>query len=176
MKRRWLFLSLLSVWLLSACQALTTREMDVLEGATLTLREPLTFPAGDTRLHIQGGETRSYWRINQYQTHCRLELDGAREQAHTLQPGEFRVARVRYEWDQVQHGEQPVMVAGLGAFAGGGALTSRIEIVVLELDSAEQPEFARVRCMQWMDPQWARVPTLDEVRGALGERFVLELP
>ena len=152
-------------------------------GSTLTLTRPLTVPADQVAVFLQGGEIVTSGRINQYYPHCKFELRHRRDAAQNVQADSFAITKVVQEvghsvaLDDLRLARTSVGV-GIGINVGGGwddggslqAFSTR-----LRLQSANQPEVFRLSCGQAALLHEGQHVSIKEMRQALGEIFSLQL-
>lgn len=174
---RWMFMPLLV--LLAGCAAMSDGSAPSADRGELVLHRALTIPAHRGWVYIQGGQVYdttgyiSFQAVDQYYTHCRLELRQASDRSVTIQPGSFRIVNVRHGEELVRR--DGLMVAALElrlASAAGPAIAS----TTFELHSDDQPQVARLRCAHWEDPWSATPPGVGQIQRTLGEIMTLQPP
>ena len=179
-----ILLLLLAVLILSGC-ALVEVEPDpaspfypVPEGSVLEIHQPITIPAGRTRVWLQRGRVvagQDWWHPA-----CNLEVNTLdRERSRTVEPGRFEVIRVQgmddFARQQIPAGG--VMNAGLYAGYDTGGNTWMWRGHHLWLSSAEQPDVLRLTCVGvYARAHEVRPPSIEQIREALGPVASLRLP
>lgn len=99
---------------ISACSMTPPKHMmDVQAGENITLNEPLTIRAGSARVYIQNGQITG-GSFNQYEPHCRLEIQQLREENSTIQPDIFSIERVQIGEELVAQRKLPQILAQIG--------------------------------------------------------------
>lgn len=147
------------------------------QGAVVEIHQPITIPAGNTRVWLQRGRVgvgQDWW----YPA-CNLEVNTLdRERDQTIAPGRFEVVRVQpTQYTQLQTPPAAVMPVGFRADYNGGGVTWMWLGQYLWLSSAEQPDVRRLTCLGvYSVPFTARPPSIDQIREALGTVATLHLP
>jgi hypothetical protein len=139
-------------------------------GSRLLLKQTLTIPAEMVGVFIQGGRAVSNREVDQYYPHCRLEVRERRETAQTVEPDEFVVQRVRRDIKVVSNPPAgPLVRVDFGP-------SFFIYRTHLDLSSARQPQVSTLICQHWGDPALDDHLSIRDMRRALGEVMVLQLP
>jgi hypothetical protein len=146
------------------------------EGSRVEVLRTITVPPGRTRVFLQAGGG-----AGQYYPSCNFEVRELKEdEAQTIEPGVFRVARVHRAPHVEVVQRAPVHLAsltlvGMDGSDGGDAMVA--PTVHMELESAAQPDVTRLTCRGGFDhPSDAQYPSIDEIRQALGDWARIELP
>jgi len=140
-------------------------------GSRLVLKQELTIPAHSAGVILQGGRVVSLKDVNQYNPHCRLEVNDVRETTQTVTADEFLVQRAHQETQTVaRHG---FIKAGLRT---SGTISFYVFRTVMVLRSERQPQVRSLTCQQWGDPSLGEHVTIREIRATLGEIIALRLP
>jgi hypothetical protein len=140
-------------------------------GSRLLLKQVLTIPAEMVGVFIQGGRAVSNREVDQYYPHCRLEVRERRETEQTVEPDEFVIEQVRRDVEVVSNTDAvPVRVSH------GGGPSFFIYRTLLYLKSAHQPQVRLLICQHWGDPALDTHLSIHDIRQALGELMVLQLP
>ncbi len=170
-------IALLVCLLLSACQTTgplnENSHSDVPPpGSRLVLKQELTIPAHSAGVLLQGGRVVSDKDLNPYYPHCRLEVHDVRETMQTVLADEFVVRRaLRMEtYTAMRSG---LLKAGWRSAGDPSFLIYRIS---MDLHSPRQPQVRWLDCQQWGDPAVGQHLSIREIRLALGEIFLLQLP
>lgn len=154
----------------------------VAPGMQLVVARPIEVPADATELWFQNGTPYRYIKAF-WDPYCRLRLRGDHERVRTIDPGRFQVTWVRSE-RIVGARELPLLAAGPGARlllgstdAGGDGGNDPMYFareVVIELESAEQPDVRRLTCGRRQAVYPVTDLTREEIRSALGDYARLE--
>lgn len=146
-------------------------------GTTVVLNQPLTVPAGQARVFLQGGRVIERVRLRQYYPHCDFEIRQVSDGSAGIAPDRFTVTAVT-------EGEEPVVMRQTLHYAGlrlsdmqqdGVSMVSRY--LHHWLHSPRQPQVLRLTCHGGFDfPGRAQLPTVAEIRYALGEVVTLSAP
>jgi hypothetical protein len=144
-------------------------------GALVQVLKPITVPPGRARVFLQAAGPGG-----QYYPSCNFEVrELMQDSAQTIEPDVFRVTRVhRAPFVEVVQTE-PVRMAALQIAIGGsdGSDSMIAPTVHMELHSGRQPDVVRLTCRGgFADPYDADYPSIEEIRGALGDWARLELP
>lgn len=146
-------------------------------GTRIELQNPLTVAPGRTRVFLQRGKTRQ--GVDQYLPNCNFEIRKLSEQPQVISPETFLVVKVQRVTEEVVQLTRPVVVAGIG-LAGMDADSGQPMIVRgvhLWIGSDTQPDVMRMTCRGAFDDAWrAQLPSIDEMREALGDYASLILP
>jgi hypothetical protein len=162
--------------LLTACQ--TTGPLDentpshvLPSGSRLVLKQELVIPVRSAGVMLQDGRVVDAKDVNQYHPHCRLEVNDVRETTQTVTADEFLVKRAHQETQTVA---RPSLIkAGLRT---SGTISFYVFRTVMDLRSERQPQVRSLTCQQWGDASLGEHVTIREIRKALGEIILLQLP
>lgn len=148
------------------------------EGSVIEIHQPITIPAGSTRVWFQRGSVgvgQDWW----YPA-CNLEVNTLdRERAQTVAPGRFEVVRVQpTQYTELQTPPMVAMPVALRAdYDGGSGVTWMWLGHHLWLSNTEQPDVRRLTCVGiYSRPFGVRPPSIDQIREALGTVASLHLP
>lgn len=179
---------LITAMLLASCQTAAYEGNEsspfylVPAGSTLTLTRDLTVPAEQVAVFLQGGELVTSGRINQYYPHCKFELRRRLDRAQTVQADRFEITRVAQE---IGHSvaldglHLTGVSVGIGIHIGsrgdGDGASLQTYSTRLMLRSARQPEVLRLSCGQAALPHEGGHVSINEMRKALGNVFMLDV-
>jgi len=165
---RFLLLCSISL-LLVACQSLPpANSTDTPAIKTVTLKQDFPIRPDRSNEYIQGGEIRPYESIEQYYTHCKLELREIADIKRIVKPQRFNVTRIYRQEEFV--GFRKMMLAGDG---DSGLIMST---TYLFLQSEKQPDIFRLSCMRQDESFYARHVTVEEMQDTLGSIMTLHQP
>lgn len=145
----------------------------------LQLHRNLTVPAHRGWVYIQSGQAYesagfiSLQAVDQYYTHCRLELRRAVDRVTTLEPDSFEIVGIRHDQQLVIR--RPLILAG-PVRQHASAASATVASTSLLLRSDRQPSVARLRCAHWEDPWSAEPPTLAQIQATLGSLMTVQQP
>jgi hypothetical protein len=173
---RALVLSAVALGLITGCQPLIKDRpsghwVALAPGGSLTLHQPVTMPAGRTRVFFVNGRVRTSGAT--YDTSCALEVRRIdRERSRQIAAGLFRVTRVQPYWTQmaaVPNPETPVVrLAGHDGGDGGDGNAMIRSGYQFDL-RGNDPDVRRLTCLGALaDPAYADPPTLADIDAALG--------
>ena len=161
----------LTLWCLSlliaACQSLPQVDAHTPAITKVTLKQDFPIRPDRSNEYIQGGEIRPYESIEQYYTHCKLELREIADNERIIKPQTFNVTRIYRQEEFV--GFRKMMLAGDG---DSGLIMST---TYLFLQSEKQPDIFRLSCMRQDESFYARHVTIEEMRDTLGNLISLQL-
>jgi hypothetical protein len=145
-------------------------------GTLVELKQPLTVRPGRARVFLQGGKVSQ--GIDQYAPNCNFEIRTLSEQSQVIEPETFLVVRVQRLTEEVVQLTRPIRVASRGGGIGGDGGHSMVTRGVhLWFGSDIQPDVMRMTCRGGFDDPWrAELPSIDEMRAALGAYAGLTLP
>ena len=152
--------------LLTACQSLPQVDAHAPTITTVTLNQDFPIRPDRSNEYIQGGEIRPYESIEQYYTHCKLELREIADIERVVKAETFNVARM-YRQEEFS-GFNKMMLAGDG---DSGQIMSTTYLL---LQSEKQPDIFRLSCMRVDESFYARQVTIDEMQDTLGDLMTLE--
>lgn len=114
---------------------------------------------------------------NDYYPFCYFELDDIAKTEQFIEPDTFTVTRVyRDETDMIV--QAPPRVASLISVGGDAdyGINMIVQTTVMRLHSSRQPKVKMLVCAGGFDlPPFARLPTVEEIRLALGNIATLSL-
>lgn len=134
--------------LLVGCAQLIDKP-DVIDGQYLTLNKPVEILPDTTRRFIQHGKLTTRFAFDRREQHCRIEVRTLSSQSRVIQPDQFLITRVRVDSEAIAMRAQQ--------FASASALNlslamvddgppERMELIILDLASAHQPDVMRLIC------------------------------
>lgn len=147
-------------------------------GSTFVLNESLLVPTGHARVFFQGGKVVAKVRLDRYRPHCNFEVRSVSDGSLRIEPDTFLVTEVEEDEESVVTRPVSPRYAALAGDddVGGGAVELISPFVHHWLFSERQPEVMRLTCHGGFDfPFYARTPSVEEIRHALGERVTLNL-
>ncbi|WP_177418645.1 hypothetical protein [endosymbiont of Lamellibrachia barhami] len=146
-------------------------------GTTIVLKASLFVPAGQTRVYLQGGAVVSKAKMDRYLPNCNFEIRTLSEDAQEIRPESFIVSRLQREMAQVVMLDAPLLVAGLNLAGLDGGVPMVFRGVHLWISSDIQPEVMRLTCRGVLEDMiWARPPSIQEMRTAMGDKADLIFP
>ena len=164
---RFLLLCSISL-LLAACQSLPPADStDTPAIKAVTLKQDFPIRPDRSNEYIQGGEIRPYKSIEQYYTHCKLELREIADNERTIKPQTFNVTRI-YRKEEFAGFIKTIL-------AGDGDSGLIMSTIYLYLQSEQQPDIFRLSCMRQDESFYARHVTVEEMRDTLGDLMSLQL-
>lgn len=162
--------------LLAAC-ADTPRQAS--SALMLSLRQALTVPPNEATVRLQYGHTVARNGVQETDPYCILELATVSAAAQTVPPGSFRITRSQHRVETFSG--MPVMPAPHfgGGIGGDGGPSQMYFITEFRLQSDAQPGVRSLTCQHDQGAAGVGIPrhlTLAQMRQALGDYFVLDLP
>lgn len=161
---------LLLAWLAAACTpggvSRGVYSPPVATGDRVVVLEPIPVAPDYARVYLQDGAPVSYLGMNQYAPQCSFVLERPRPVRQFVQPGEYRVTRVRQEDTEIVQA-MPVRLAARAGWRGDGEILLAT-LVTMELEGP-QPELRELQCSgAFASPFDVRPPTREEIARALG--------
>ena len=153
--------------LITACQSLPQVDTHAPAITRVTLNQDFPIRPDRSNEYIQGGEIRPYESIEQYYTHCKLELREIADIERIVKPQTFNVTRIYRQEEFV--GFRKMMLAGDG---DSGLIMST---TYLFLQSEKQPDIFRLSCMRQDESFYARHVTVEEMQDTLGDLISFQL-
>ena len=163
---RFLLLYCISL-LITACQSLPQVDTPAPAITRVTLKQNFPIRPDRSNEYIQGGDIRPYESIEQYYTHCKLELREIADIERIVKPQTFNVTRIYRQEEFV--GFRKMMLAGDG---DSGLIMST---TYLFLQSEKQPDIFRLSCMRQDESFYARHVTVEEMQDTLGDLISFQL-
>jgi hypothetical protein len=182
--------------LLGACQSVSTggtpdessRNVLVPVGSRLVLHNTLTIPNEELGVYLQYGKVVRWQDLRRYAPYCVLERESPSEQPMTVKPDTFAITEVtrarRYYLPFFREAPLPLARAVPAASnmplssrrpRAGGNYSATVMAAILELRSSAQPDVRRFMCAASGTPEERFMPSIHEIREALGGFFTLEL-
>jgi hypothetical protein len=169
----------LAVILLNACQTPSASDPGrsfyrAPAGTKLILQRDITILPERVKTYFQQG--RQVYVPNEYDTFCKLEVLSLQDTEQVVKADEFLIKRsgkiassvVQYDADALRPRFQLVRAFDQGPQVYG---------IVMFLDSPRQPNVNKLLCVHMQDPLLgARGPSIEQIRAALGDTFMLILP
>jgi hypothetical protein len=151
-------------------------------GSRVVVKQPLTVPPGKTRVFLQYGQIIPRSERDDYAVNCNFEINTLSDSPRTIEVGSYTVSRSLRRSDDIVSRE-PLRVAASGGLAGvmmfrsDGGTPVLFEEAVLTLTSTPPTDVRELACRGAMDePTEMRLPTLAEMRQALGAYATIEVP
>ncbi len=143
-------------------------------GSILKLNKEVTIVPPEAGVRFQNGKLADK-KYNQWHPNCRLEVRDPVSSNLVIEPDEFTITQVTYEYQLVQ--SNPVLMAAVGISLGGGASSATAEVMTTNflLQSPKQPAITRLKCQYWENPEDSRHLMLNEIEQAVGEYFTFQL-
>jgi len=142
-------------------------------GSTLTLHQPIVFPANSGEIRVQNGKVvSSYWKLDAYYSNCNFELRDLADVERTIKPDTFRISNVIRDTENVMLNIPTVVASGGG---GDGGPPIIIYMTIMKLQSSQQPEVLQMSCQHWNEPNDGEHLNINQIRKTLGDIFTLTL-
>lgn len=131
--------------------------MDIQQGETFELKQPLSIANGQARIYIQHGQVTGSG-FDRYKPHCRIETRDLNPQGATIQPDSFTISKVRIGEEAVaQKTLKPsdFILATSSGFIGQAMANDSdndsnrvptMDLVHLYLNSEKHPDVLRLTC------------------------------
>jgi len=141
-------------------------------GTVLVLEQPLVIEPNHTRVFLQFGRVVRQGDLDRYYPSCNFEVRERRPAAQTIAPDRFTVVRVEQGWE---HAISALEWKRVGQFTNDGPAEINRSLWHW-LSSGRQPNVMRLACHGgYTDLQRAELPTLQEIRQALGDKVEIYL-
>ncbi len=159
-----------------------------LPGSKVIVHQRLDVPPGRTRVFFQYGKLIPHRSIFEYDVNCELEISKLADTVRFIEPGTYTVIRTRRQDESVIQNETndvPVLLAALSTqiadiHAGvddRGGSSMQFEIIRLRLQGEGGSLLRELACRGPLaDPVNMRMPTIAEMRQALGKYVSIETP
>jgi hypothetical protein len=162
-----------------------------LPGSKVIVHQRLEVPPGSTRVFFQYGKLIPQRSIFEYDTNCELEINKLADTVRYIEPGTYTVTRTRRQNESIiqnQHLNQPVQLASLNSLVlsstvvtvgmtDDGGSSMEFEIIRMRLQGEENALLRELACRGALaDPSDMQMPTIDEMRQALGDYVSIETP
>ena len=173
--------------ILSACNAALVTDPNARNyvptpGSTVTVKQRIEVPAGQTRIFLQRGKLITKpSRLDHYWPNCNFEINTLEETSRYIEAGVYTVTRTtRQEKEVVFHQPDRIKLAAVGlggVMARGDGPAMRFEEVKMRLESAQPSDIRDLACRGVLtDPVLVEPPTLAEIRQALGKYASIAVP
>lgn len=159
-----------------------------LPGSKVIVHQRLEVPPGSTRVFFQHGKLIPHRSIFEYDINCELEISKLADTVRYIEPGTYTVTRTRRQYESIiqnQIQEKPVLLAALNIQTAGisasigdsGGPSMQFEIIRLRLQGEENTLLRELSCRGALaDPADMQMPTIAEMRQALGKYVSIETP
>jgi hypothetical protein len=159
-----------------------------LPGSKVIVHQRLEVPPGRTRVFFQYGRLIPQRSIYEYDINCELEINKLADTVRYIEPGTYTVTRTRRQDESViqnQIQDQPVQLAALdmhiadlrASAEDSGGSSMQFEIIRLRLQGEENSLLRELACRGALaDPAKMEMPTIAEMRQALGEYVSIKTP
>lgn len=152
-------------------------------GSRVVVKQPLTVPPGKTRVFLQYGKVITRSARNDYAVNCNFDINTLTDSPRFIEAGVYTVTRSRRHSDDVVSRE-PLRLAASGSLVGmrfsdydDGGTPELFEEVILTLTSTPPSDVRELACRGAMgEPLVIELPTLAEMRQALGAYATIEVP
>lgn len=145
-------------------------------GTAVVLQRELAVPTGHARVFLQQGRVVEKHRLDIYRPHCNFEQRAVSDGTAVIVADRFTVTAVSVGEDFVV--QRRAYVYAALRLAGDDDSPGQVNRYLHHrLASDRQPEVMRLTCHGGFDlPGLAQLPSLVDMRAALGEVAVIELP
>ena len=159
-----------------------------LPGSQVIVHQRLEVPPGTTRVFFQHGRLVSLNKIFQYDINCELEIGKLADTVRYIEPGTYTVIRTRRQTEDIIRNDwqvQPIQLASLtmagintnASMDGSSGATMRFEIIRMRLEGEAGTLLRELSCRGALaDPPNMQMPTIAEMREALGEYVSIKTP
>lgn len=150
-------------------------------GSRVLVKQRLTVPPGMTRVFLQYGQVIPRSARNDYAVNCNFDINTLSDSPRYIEAGSYTVVRSQRHSDDIVS-RQPLQLAALGMQAGmmfrdDGGTPVLFEEVVMTLTSTPPSDVRELACRGAMaDPSEMQLPTLAEMRQALGDYADIQVP
>jgi len=161
-------------------------------GSSLRLLKPIEIPAGRSYVYIAGGKIlpfKNYNTVDIYKPYCEFALDEVADHPRQVEPDVFVITKI-VEWENYYGMRRDMMYAGtggsevdirtgaqfrigIGQFEGDSP-SLIMYATILSLRSDKQPQVKKMVCGHWDEAGMVEAITLEQLRSALGQLFVIE--
>jgi len=142
-------------------------------GSVLELHQDVTIPAGETRAYFQRGAQVS--STDEYVPQCQLEVRDRLQKPQTVHPGRFVVTRLQRDVRSVAY-RSGFRFVRVDSDDDSGGPSMEMIAWKLYLHSNAQPKVMWLLCGgAFDDPFWAKPPSVDDIRQALGKIASIEI-
>ena len=151
-----------------------------IQGWVLELHKDIDIPPRRTRVFFQEG--RMLYGINDYKPHCQLRVRDISEQSQSVHADRFTIDNVYGAEDEIVSNDRIRLAAAGGAVIaggnGGGNGENRLMyFYFMGLHAEKQTNVTYLVCGGALeDPAFAKYPTIQEIRAAMGDYATLILP
>ena len=161
---------------LAGCASSPPATMDV---GRLSLLAPLVIPAASATVRLQYGKPVARNGVQEQDPFCVFEINTVSDGPQTVKPDTFRITRHSHAISSIADAALPWPGAIRVALFDDDRPTHIYYQTLFRLESAMQPGVRLLTCMSNQNLPgvypFMRHLTPDEIRGALGENFRLEL-
>jgi len=170
-----LLISLLS--LLASCTVPVTKDPDsqfysVQAGSKLILHKPVEIIANTARTFFQNGKIIAEKDLNIYYPHCSITTLNITDKTRTIQPTTFNIYKVADDEEEASLTIKYV-ARNLMSHTDGPTIIGQASYYYLK--SNDEPDVARLECIQWGDPFYVKYVSINDIRQTLGNYFSLIL-
>jgi hypothetical protein len=145
-------------------------------GATVVLQQDLTIPAGHARVFLQRGKVVEKRKLASYYPSCNFEQRAVSDGTAVIKADRFKVTAVKRGEDYVVQ-RDPLVHTGWSMAGEFGGVSMINRLIQHSLFSPSQPQVMYLTCHGGYDfPGRAELPSLTDIRSALGEMAAVELP
>lgn len=150
-------------------------------GSRVVVKQPLAVPPGKTRVFLQYGKVIPRSERDDYAVNCNFDINTLSDSPRIIEVGSYTVSRSLRRSDDIVSRE-PLQLAASGVLAGimfrhDGGTPVLFEEVVLSLISTPPSDVRELACRGAIaEPPEMRLPTLAEMRRALGAYATIEVP
>ncbi|WP_455205876.1 hypothetical protein [Kaarinaea lacus] len=149
-------------------------------GSKVVIHQRLEVPPGRNDVFFQHGKVISRKELNQYNVNCNLNTNSLEDITRYVEPGTYTVTRTTREENSIVQ-RQTIRLASLSLSIGvgmdGGGPSMMFEIVKMRLQGEPGANVTELVCRGGLDdPSNMQMPSLAEIRQALGKYVSIEVP
>lgn len=151
--------------------------VEISPNSSLTINKEVIVYPGHARAYFQNGRLIEPSGLNYYQVNCELEVQQVKNVKQFIQPGHFDIIRVFQDESPIVLLEAPLSVASLDmVFFDDDSPVDTKRFWKFALSSKTQPDVRALICRGAQDtPYLAKLPTLNEIKEALGAYIEIQI-
>jgi hypothetical protein len=156
-----------------------------LPGAKITVHKRLEVTPGETRVFFQYGKLIPKRSLFEYDVNCQLEIKKLADTVLYIEPGTYTITRTRRQEEFIVvdnvNDKFPVRLASLGVQFSGlpdhDGSSMMFEVIRMRLQGEQHSNLRELACRGALaEPVNMKMPTLSEMRKALGDYVSIEVP
>lgn len=148
-------------------------------GTRVIVNKPIEVPPGRTLVFLQLGKIIPRKNLNEYEVNCNFEIRTMGDKPRYIKPGTYTVIKIQRATESIVDNSMILLASATlrTTLFDRGDVSMMFEVIRMKLDSGNKSDLYELACRGAIDdPIDMALPTLAEIRQALGEYASIKTP